>query len=85
MPQTDPHGKAVNIRIKDNGLGMSEEVKSKVFKHLFTTKAVGKGTGLGLSIARQIVVDQHRGKLKCYSTVGQGTKFVIQLPIYASD
>jgi predicted ATPase/signal transduction histidine kinase len=74
--------KTINIQIKDNGWGMSEAVKSKVFEHLFTTKAVGKGTGLGLSIARQIVVDKHGGKLECDSTVGEGTEFIIQLPIF---
>jgi signal transduction histidine kinase len=79
--ELDLVNKTVNIQIQDNGFGMPEEVKSKVFENLFTTKAVGKGTGLGLSIARQIVVDKHGGKLECYSTMGQGTKFVIQLPI----
>ncbi|MEL7039558.1 MAG: HAMP domain-containing sensor histidine kinase, partial [Cyanobacteria bacterium J06592_8] len=59
----------------------SDEITAKVFEHLFTTKAVGKGTGLGLSIARQIVVDNHGGNLECHSTVGEGTEFVIRLPI----
>ncbi|HSF72744.1 MAG TPA: AAA family ATPase, partial [Microcoleus sp.] len=51
------------IRIKDNGVGMSNEVKENIFNHLFTTKAVGQGTGLGLSIAHQIVVEKHGGTL----------------------
>ncbi|MEB3267379.1 MAG: PAS domain S-box protein, partial [Leptolyngbya sp.] len=51
----------VEIRIRDNGKGMSEEIKSRIFDHLFTTKGVGKGTGLGLAIARQIVVESHGG------------------------
>ena len=46
---------SVKITITDNAKGMNEEVKQKIFEHLFTTKAVGKGTGLGLAIARQIV------------------------------
>lgn len=79
--ELDAVNKTVNIQIQDNGCGMSEEVKSKVFEHLFTTKAVGKGTGLGLSIARQIVVDKHGGKLECNSTVGVGTEFIIQIPV----
>ncbi|MGF1493276.1 MAG: ATP-binding protein [Microcoleaceae cyanobacterium] len=76
----DSDNQMVVVRIQDNGGGMPEETKAKIFEHLFTTKAVGKGTGLGLSIARQIVVDKHHGKLECYSTLGQGTEFIIQLP-----
>jgi signal transduction histidine kinase len=71
----------VQIAIADNGTGMSESVKQKIFDHLFTTKAVGKGTGLGLAIARQIVVEKHNGSLKVNSTLGEGTEFVITLPI----
>ncbi|MCL1463298.1 trifunctional serine/threonine-protein kinase/ATP-binding protein/sensor histidine kinase [Argonema galeatum] len=72
---------AVVIRIKDNGSGMSDEVKEQVFDHLFTTKAVGKGTGLGLSISRQIVEEKHGGKLSCISAPEEGTEFAIQIPI----
>ncbi|NJK37685.1 MAG: AAA family ATPase [Oscillatoriales cyanobacterium RM2_1_1] len=71
----------VEIRIRDNGKGMTEETKARIFDHLFTTKSVGKGTGLGLAIARQIVVEKHGGQLLCDSTVGGGTEFLIQLPI----
>ena len=71
----------VKIIIADNGRGMSEEVKNKIFDHLFTTKEVGKGTGLGLAIARQIVVEKHGGVIAINSTLGQGTEFVISLPI----
>ncbi|NES03726.1 MAG: HAMP domain-containing histidine kinase [Okeania sp. SIO2F4] len=71
----------VIIRIKDNGVGMSEEVKAKIFDKLFTTKAVGKGTGLGLSIAYKIMVKNHGGKLWCESTLGQGSEFILELPI----
>jgi signal transduction histidine kinase len=73
----------VKIAIADNGKGMSEQVKNKIFDHLFTTKAVGKGTGLGLAIARQIVVEKHGGTLDVNSTPGEGTEFVITLPILA--
>ena len=69
------------IRIKDNGPGMLPTVKDRIFDHLFTTKAVGKGTGLGLSIARQIVESIHSGKLCCLSAPGEGTEFVIDIPI----
>ncbi|MEH1822361.1 MAG: ATP-binding sensor histidine kinase [Nostoc sp.] len=73
----------VKIAIVDNGKGMSEQVKSKIFDHLFTTKAVGKGTGLGLAIARQIVEETHGGAIEVNSQIGEGTEFVIQLPLSA--
>ncbi|AVH67649.1 trifunctional serine/threonine-protein kinase/ATP-binding protein/sensor histidine kinase [Nostoc sp. 'Peltigera membranacea cyanobiont' N6] len=73
--------KSVKIAIADNGKGMSESVKQKIFDHLFTTKAVGKGTGLGLAIARQIVEETHGGKLSFNSVMGQGTEFVIEIPV----
>lgn len=69
------------IRIKDNGVGMSADVRQKIFEYLFTTKAVGKGTGLGLSIARQIIVEKHQGTLEVNSLLGQGSEFVITIPI----
>ncbi|MEG4966540.1 AAA family ATPase [Microcoleus sp. B6-A1] len=70
----------VLIRIKDNGVGMSAEVKENIFNHLFTTKSVGQGTGLGLSIAHQIVVEKHGGTLVVNSSLGQGSEFVICIP-----
>ncbi len=73
--------KRVAIRIKDNGIGMSTEVQQQVFKPFFTTKAVGKGTGLGLSITRQLVEGKHGGKLRCISSPGIGTEFVVEIPI----
>ncbi|MEH2112632.1 trifunctional serine/threonine-protein kinase/ATP-binding protein/sensor histidine kinase [Nostoc sp.] len=73
----------VKIAIVDNGKGMSEQVKSKIFDHLFTTKSVGKGTGLGLAIARQIVEETHGGAIEVNSQIGKGTEFVIQLPLSA--
>lgn len=71
----------VLIRIKDNALGMTDEVKSQIFNHLFTTKSVGQGTGLGLSIARQIIVEKHAGILEVNSSLGKGAEFMITLPI----
>ncbi|MBW4660671.1 MAG: AAA family ATPase [Drouetiella hepatica Uher 2000/2452] len=71
----------VVVQIRDNGIGIPEEIRSRIFSHLFTTKEVGKGTGLGLSIARQIVEETHGGHLSCHSELGQGTEFVIELPI----
>ena len=71
----------VQITIQDNGRGMTEEVKARIFDHLFTTKGVDKGTGLGLAIAKQIVVEKHGGAIFVDSTLGQGTEFTIQLPL----
>ncbi|MEH2438658.1 MAG: response regulator [Nostoc sp.] len=71
----------VNIRVQDNGIGMRDDIKQKIFEHLYTTKAVGKGTGLGLAIAHQIVVEKHGGAIAVNSTLGEGTEFVITLPV----
>ncbi|MBR8841000.1 MAG: GAF domain-containing protein, partial [Stigonema ocellatum SAG 48.90 = DSM 106950] len=79
--QTLMENSRVKITIADNALGMSEQVKQKVFDHSFTTKAVGKGTGLGLAIARQIVESTHGGKLSFHSVQGVGTEFFIEIPV----
>jgi PAS domain S-box-containing protein len=68
------------IHIIDNGSGMEEDTKSRVFDPFFSTKPVGKGTGLGLSISYQIVVKRHNGRLDFFSERGKGTEFQIQLP-----
>ncbi len=69
------------IKIKDNGIGMTETTKQRVFENLFTTKAVGKGTGLGLAIVRQIIVEKHGGTIDVNSELGRGTEFTIQIPV----
>jgi len=71
----------VIIQIADNGLGMTQEVQRRVFDPFFTTKPVGSGTGLGMSISYKIVVEKHGGQLQCISAPGQGTKFLIYIPI----
>jgi PAS domain S-box-containing protein len=71
----------VVIRISDNGYGIPEDIRKKLFDPFFTTKPVGKGTGLGLSISYQIVVERHQGSLECFSSVGKGTEFRIEIPI----
>ncbi|MEH2269758.1 MAG: response regulator [Nostoc sp.] len=70
----------VIIRIADNGIGIPERLKKRLFEPLFTTKTVGKGTGLGLSIAYQIVVEKHKGVLEVNSQPGMGTEFIIKIP-----
>ena len=72
------------IRIADNGSGMIEAVQRCLFEPFFTTKPVGKGTGLGLSISYQIVVEKHKGQLLVNSELGQGTEFIIDLPLRQS-
>ncbi|MEH2249235.1 trifunctional serine/threonine-protein kinase/ATP-binding protein/sensor histidine kinase [Nostoc sp.] len=73
------------IRIADNGSGMTKAVQQKIFDPFFTTKSVGSGTGLGLSISYQIIVDKHKGSLTCDSSLGEGTEFVIEIPMQQSD
>jgi signal transduction histidine kinase len=74
----------VAIRISDNGPGMAEDVRNRLFDPFFTTKPVGQGTGLGLSISYEIVVNQHGGELKCFSELGKGSEFAIEIPIQQS-
>jgi len=74
----------VKIIIKDNGRGMSPEVKKHIFDPFFTTKDVGKGTGLGLSISFGII-EQHKGKIDVISEPGKGTEFIIFLPKTQSE
>ena len=68
------------VKVIDNGMGISEEIKSRIFDPFFTTKPVGKGTGLGLAISYQIVEERHKGKLECFSELGKGTEFRIEIP-----
>lgn len=69
------------IQIGDNGYGMSQNVLEHIFDPFFTTKPVGKGTGLGLSISYKIVVEKHGGQLRCVSHPGQGTSFIVEIPL----
>jgi len=75
----------VRISFKDNGIGMTPEVKKHIFDPFFTTKVVGKGTGLGLSICYQVVVNRHGGRIDCVSTPRAGTEFFIDIPMNLSD
>ncbi|WP_426060503.1 ATP-binding protein [Hymenobacter sp. B1770] len=73
-------GQAVEILVRDNGTGMSEAVKAKIFQPFFTTKPAGEGTGLGLSLSYDIVTKGHGGTLTVESHEGEGTEFIIRLP-----
>ncbi|KAF3890801.1 HAMP domain-containing histidine kinase [Tolypothrix bouteillei VB521301] len=61
---------------------MLQQVKNRIFDPFFTTKPVGKETGMGMAISYQIITKKHGGIRECFSTIGQGTEFMIQLPIH---
>jgi len=79
--KTDLVGDDVSVSIRDSGQGIPEESISKIFQPFFTTKEVGKGTGLGLSLAYGMVVDTHHGKINVKSKIGEGSEFIITLPV----
>ncbi|MBP5508207.1 MAG: HAMP domain-containing histidine kinase [Prevotella sp.] len=74
-------GSTLIISIADNGEGMTEEVKQRLFENFFTTKPIGQGTGLGLGIVRDIIEKKHGGKVSFESTEGKGTTFTFTIPI----
>jgi signal transduction histidine kinase len=73
-------GEQLVISIRDNGEGMTDEVKERLYENFFTTKPIGMGTGLGMGITRDIVENKHDGKLSFKSTAGEGTCFTISIP-----
>jgi len=73
-------GDAVQIKVRDNGIGIPEELKDRLFQPFFTTKPTGEGTGLGLSISYDIVTQQHGGSITVDSKVGEYSEFTIRLP-----
>ena len=78
---TTSNGEQFTITISDNGNGMSETVKAKLYENFFTTKPVGHGTGLGMAITRDIIVNKHRGTVDFESTENIGTTFKLTIPI----
>jgi PAS domain S-box-containing protein len=73
-------GEAVEVRVRDNGIGISPELRDKLFQPFFTTKPTGEGTGLGLSISYDIVTQQHGGSIEVESEPGSFTEFTVRLP-----
>jgi two-component system, NtrC family, sensor kinase len=71
----------ISIEIADNGIAMSEDVKAKIFDPFFIAQPGGEGSGLGLAVSYQIVVEQHKGDLKCFSEPGKGNKFQLKIPL----
>ncbi|RDV16769.1 HAMP domain-containing protein [Pontibacter diazotrophicus] len=78
-------GDAFEIRVKDNGTGISKEAVSRIFQPFFTTKPTGQGTGLGLSLSHDIVTKGHGGKLYFETAEGQYSEFIIQVPLMHVD
>ncbi len=78
---TRQDGDWVEVGIGDNGSGIPDGIRDRVFEHFFTTKEVGKGTGQGLAIAHAIVVQKHHGTIHFESKEGAGTTFIVRLPI----
>jgi signal transduction histidine kinase len=78
---TDKENNQVIIKVKDNGVGISANIKDKIMQPFFTTKPAGEGTGLGLSMSYEIVVNVHGGKIEADSKEGEYTEFIIKLPI----
>jgi signal transduction histidine kinase len=70
----------IEVRVRDNGTGISPEIKDKLFQPFFTTKPTGEGTGLGLSISYDIVTQQHGGTITVESEEGAYTEFTVRLP-----
>ena len=73
-------GESVEVRVRDNGIGIPPENRQKLFQPFFTTKPTGEGTGLGLSISHEIVTQQHGGTITVDSEVGEFTEFTVRLP-----
>jgi signal transduction histidine kinase len=69
------------ITLADNGEGMTDEVKQRLYENFFTTKPAGQGTGLGMGITRDIIENKHGGTLSFTSTQGEGTTFTFTIPI----
>ena len=74
-------GDTIVISIADNGEGMTDEVKQRLYENFFTTKPIGQGTGLGMAITRDIIENKHGGKLLFDSEEGKGTIFKLTIPI----
>jgi signal transduction histidine kinase len=71
----------VVIEVADNGTGMPEQVKEKIFQPFFTTKPTGEGTGLGLSLSYDIVTKGHGGTMEVLTREGEGSKIIVRLPL----
>jgi signal transduction histidine kinase len=71
----------VEVRVRDTGAGIPPDIRHRIFEPFFTTKGIGKGTGQGLAMARSVIVERHQGELRFETESGQGTCFIVRLPI----
>ncbi len=78
-------GEQIEVRIRDNGEGIPQDVLDKIFNPFFTTKPPGEGTGLGLSISHDIIVQQHQGNIQVETEVGSYTEFIVTLPKFTLE
>ncbi|MBL4678737.1 MAG: HAMP domain-containing histidine kinase [Mucilaginibacter sp.] len=74
-------GNKVEVSVKDNGTGIPDAIKDKIMQPFFTTKPAGEGTGLGLSLSYDIIVKAHKGTININSKEGEGSEFIITLPV----
>jgi signal transduction histidine kinase len=81
LPGRGAGGEAVIISVKDNGNGIPDKIKEKIFQPFFTTQPTGQGTGLGLSLSYDIVTKAHQGEIKVTTKEGEGTEFIVVLPM----
>ena len=79
--KTQRLGKSIRVSFEDSGPGIREENLTSVFDPFFTTKEVGRGTGQGLAIGHSVVVEKHGGTIDFETTLGEGTTFIIRLPV----
>lgn len=75
-------GDYIRLSVADDGCGIAEPIRHRIFDPFFTTKSVGQGTGQGLPISRELIVEQHKGRLWCEPAQVQGTIFIIELPLH---
>ena len=78
---TDEGGKMLTIAIGDNGEGMSDETRRRLFDNFFTTKPVGQGTGLGMGIIRDMIENRHGGTVGVESVLGEGTTITFKITV----
>jgi len=83
--ETINQGEEVEIRIRDNGIGIAPDICDRIFNPFFTTKPTGEGTGLGLSLTHDIIVGQHRGNIQVESKLGEMTEFILTLPTNTAE
>ncbi len=79
--ETKRDGDSITLQIRDNGIGMTQDVQSRIYEPFFTTKEVGSGSGQGMAMVYDVIVKKHNGTIECESTPHQGTTFTIRLPL----